>query len=176
MVEKFGYNGIVKLSYERNGERFGITTHNGGTNFLFWFLAKALCWDNVYDYRPRYIDLGYYIDGKYTSVINTNARIQIKPLLSQYKPNAASNGHVAAYIVGSIPYESLSVKPETITDTGATWAVRILSNYRATIDSEYEVMAEAKLNGKPSITSGTQLIAEWWMYVTDDNSENGGNG
>lgn len=173
MIEKFGYNGIVKLSYERNGERFGITTHNGGTDFLFRFLAKALCWDNVYDYRPRYIDLGYYIDGKYTSVINTNARIQIKPILSTYQIGSEAP-HVSAYIVGSIPFESLSTKPNSIASTD--WAVRILSNYRATIDSEYEVMAEAKLDGKPSISSGTQLIAEWWMYVTDANSENGGNG
>lgn len=171
MIEKFGYNGIVKLSYERNGERFGITTHNGGTDFLFQFLAKALCWDNVYDYRPRYIDLGYYtdIDSKkvFTSIINSNARIQIKPLLSTYQTSPA------AYIVGSIPYESLSTKPDGIESTD--WAVRILSNYRASVDSEYVVMAEAKLGGKPSISSGTQLIAEWWMYVTDANSENGGN-
>lgn len=173
MLEKFGYNGIVKLSYERNGERFGITTHNGGTDFLFWFFAKALCWDNVYDYRPRYIDLGYYIGGTYTSVINTNARIQIKPLLSTYQPGS-TDPHVSAYIVGSIPYESLSTKLDGIGSTD--WAVRILSNYRASVGSEYEVMAEAKLDGKPSISSGTQLIAEWYMYVTDANSENGGNG
>lgn len=169
MLEKFGYNGVVKLSYERSGKRFGITTHNGGTDFLFWFFAKALCWDNVYDYRPRYIDLGYYIGGTYTSVINTNARIQIKPLLSTYQTAPA------AYIVGSIPFESLSVKPDSVEDPNAKWAVRILSNYRASEGAEYSVMAEAELGQKPTISSGTQLIAEWWMYVSNPTvTENGG--
>ena len=169
MNENYGYRGIVKTSYEVNGKRFGTKTHNDGTDDLFWFFAKALCWDSVYDYRPRYIDLGYTVEGgQYYSIINRNARIQIKPLLNKY--HDGNTDKWCAYIVASIPHESLLCSPSDY--TGAkSWHLRILSAYYDKVGNDYMELARAEISGgAPNIAKGTQLFVEWYMFVQNGSS------
>lgn len=147
----FQYSGTIKIQYIINGKLIESSYHNEGLEYLFKYLARALCGDDISGDRPIALDLRKLSDGVYTHLLNT------KSMLSGLY-YSKEQGDWVAKATAVISHSQLITSSFSDTD--------IYYIYLCSANNDFARL-EIPASDLNRIRPGTQALIEWTLKVTN---------
>ena len=160
MIDNLQYNGTITINKIVNGKTLKSKTFNSGTDLLFKTYALALQGQNIDNLLPTYID----IKSGDKSILNSNGISVVRSvLLEEEKENSENEAGVDEKIGTKVPCTriSASILASTInTNSKDNFTISLETPTR-------EQLAYATIPNEilANITSGTQLLIVWDLYV-----------
>lgn len=152
MTNNFTYNGKVTLRIKHKDKILIERLVNNGTNDLFKAYAMALAGQDITQFLPTYIDV---VDNNSISCLTTNG-VSVNTIYGANEElyNGVPYTRVSANITGAI-----------IANTSVSrLKLRALNGLEL---ASVDISALSNIFG--AISSGTQLLIVWDLYITNDN-------
>ena len=156
-----GYEGIVELSFVKNGKTLRKTVHNAGLDALFMALCKALAGYSIKEDRPVYVDLrkGPYSSDNGTSILSR--RVSVSGSSYSYDTDLRK---WTCKLSATISYTDLMSSAELQSEEEIR--LYLLNGKKTPSDLAYITLKDYGETSSEldSLMPGTQILIQWKMY------------